>query len=292
MKPIIITDSCADLPASFYEENDVLRLKLTYTVDGVDFTDESEAEQTLAFYQKMREGAITKTSMVNVQAFYDCFEKLIPEGRPIIYIGFTSALSATFSSSVTARDMILEKYPDAKIYLVDSLCACIGQGLLPYYAVQLRDAGKSAEEIVEWVEANKLRVNHWVFVDDLKYLQRGGRLSKGEAFFGNLLSIKPLIWVDAEGRLTPYSKEKGKKKVIRAIVDKFVENVENPEEQTVFICHSDYLEGAQELAAMLREKVPNIKEIRYELIGTVIGSHTGPGILAVFFMGKDRRNQQ
>ena len=292
MKPILLTDSCADLPASFYEENDLLRIKLSYIIDNEEFIDESEEKQTLDFYRRMREGGLTKTSMINVQTFYECFEKLVQEKRPIIYIGFSSGLSSTYSSSVTAREMILEKYPDAQITVIDSLCASGGEGLLSYYAVKLRDEGKSYEEIVDWVEENKWRVNHWVFVDDLKYLQRGGRLSRGEAFFGNLLAIKPLIWMDAEGHLTPYSKEKGKKKVFRAMVDKICENIENPEEQTVFVDHSDYKEGALELTEMIKARVSGIKEFRYEYIGTIIGAHTGPGILALFFLGKDRRKQQ
>ena len=288
-KPIILTDSSADLKDEMYKEIGVERLSLSYTIDGEEFFDNSLDADTKAFYDKMRAGKIPLTSQINTQTFFDHFEKMVPLGRPIIYIGFSSKLSATYSSGAKAVEMILEKYPDTVITAIDTKCASGGQGLLPFYAAQMRDEGKSYEEIVAWIEENKYRAHHWVFVDDLNYLKRGGRLSAAEAFFGNILSIKPLIWMDAEGKLTPYAKERGKKKVLKAMVDRIAENIEDAENQTVFICHSDYPEGAKELKAMIEERV-KLSDVRYNYIGTVIGSHTGPGILALFFMGKDRRN--
>lgn len=289
--PHLLTDSCADLPSSYYEASGVDRIKLSYSVDDTTFVDESEEAQTLDFYRRMREGGRTVTSMINVQTFFSHFEAAVKEGRSLIYIGFSSALSSTYSCAATAREMVLEQYPQAQLAVIDSLCASGGQGLLVYCAAMQRDKGLGFEELTAWIEQNKLKVNHWVFVDDLRYLQRGGRLSRGEAFFGNLLAIKPLIWMDAEGHLAPYAKEKGKKKVLRAMLDKLCENIEEPEKQTLFIYHSDYLEGAQALAEEIRERLPQLREIRYEYIGVVIGAHTGPGILSLFFMGKDRRDQ-
>ena len=286
--PIIITDSSADLKDEMYKELGIERLKLSYTIDGEEFLDNSYDSETKEFYDKMRAGKIPLTSQVNTQTFFDYFEKLVPLDRPIIYIGFSSKLSATYSSGAKATEMILEKYPDTVITAIDTKCASGGQGLLPFYAAKMRDEGKSYEEIVAWIEENKYRAHHWVYVDDLNYLKRGGRLSAAEAFFGNILSIKPLIWMDAEGRLTPHSKERGKKKIFKAMVDKIVENIEDAENQTVFICHSDYPEGAKELKELIEERV-KLNDVRYNYIGTVIGSHTGPNILALFFMGKDRR---
>ena len=288
MKPIIVTDSCSDLPDALYKEFEIERVKLSYTFGSDSFFDNSIDAETIEFYNKMRAGGAPMTSQVNTQAFLDFFEALIPQNRPIIYIGFSSKLSSTYSCSVVATDILREKYPDLQIISIDSKCASMGLGQVCIYAARLRDEGKSFQEIVDWVEVNAYRSHHWVCVDDLQYLKRGGRLSSAEAFFGSLLSIKPLIWMDVEGHLAPFAKERGRKKVFRAMIDKILENVESPEEQTLFICHSDAPDGVEELREMLAEKIV-FKDIQVCSLGVVIGSHVGPGTWALFFMGKDKR---
>ncbi|MCL2817118.1 MAG: DegV family protein, partial [Clostridiales bacterium] len=214
MKPILLSDSSADICGEFYAENDVARVNLSYTINGEQFFDTSTAEETSHLYARMRKGDVSTTSQVNVQTFYDIFESFIPQGRPIVALYMSGKLSGTFAASQTAKEMILQKYPDAEIYNIDSYSATVGEGQMLSYAVTMRDQGMSGRELAAWLEENKTRFLHHVFVDDLVYLRRGGRLTAAESFFGNLLGIKPLIWVDPNGYLVPREKKRGRKQAI------------------------------------------------------------------------------
>ena len=288
MKPILLSDSSADMYSGYYAENDVERVSLSYIINGQQFFDRSIAEETNYLYARMRKGDSVTTSQVNVQTFYDLFESFLPQGRPIVTISMSSKLSGTFAASETAKEMILQKHPEAEIYNIDSCSATVGQGHILSYAVSLRDQGLSGKEIAALLEENKTRFVHSVFVDDLVYLRRGGRLSAAESFFGNLLGIKPLIWVDEKGYLVPREKKRGRKQAIFGTADFLVENIVDPEKQTVFIGHGDCPEDAEELKQLVMSRVP-VRDFLIGMIGPVIGAHTGPGSLAISFFGKDRK---
>jgi len=288
VKPILLSDSSADIYHEYYAENDVAKVCLTYTINGQQFFDNSVAAETNHLYARMRKGDSVTTSQVNVQTFYDFFESVLPQGRPIVSLSMSSKLSGSFSASQTAREMILQKYPEAEIYTVDSVSTTAGQGQMLFYMVAMRDQGMSGKEIAVWLEENKTRFIHCVFVDDLIYLRRGGRLTAAESFFGNLLGIKPLIWMDSNGYLVPREKKRGRKQALFGLADLLAENIVEPEKQTVFIAHGDCPEEAEELKQQIMRRSP-VRNYFIGMIGPVIGSHTGPGSLAVSFFGKDRK---
>jgi len=290
MRPIILTDSCADWNDGFYKDNDIERIKLTYIQDGQasnDLYDNSIDEETDSFYEKMRNGARFNTSQVTSSVFYNVFSNLAKEERPIIYIAFSSALSSTYNSACSAVQMVQEEVPSVDITVIDSKCASTGQGMMVYHANNLRNDGKSKEEIVEWVEENKMRMNHWVKLHDLNYLRRSGRVSAPAAFIGTVLDIKPLLWMDENGFMATVDKERGRNKILKAIFNKTEERIEKPEEQDICISYGDCLEDALMLKEMVEQKIP-VKNILMSRIGPIIGSHTGPGVLSIYFLGKDR----
>ena len=285
--PIIIVDSCADMDTSYYNDHNIERIKLSYICEGKTAPDNGSKEETDEFYNVLRQGIKCSTSQVNAQTYYELFEKLIREDRPIIYLAFSAALSASYSSSYSALEMIKEKYPDCDITILDSKAASLGEGLLLDYLIKMRDQGKSKEEILDWFNKNYLKVNHLFSVEELSYLHRGGRLSATSAFIGDMLNIQPFLHVDVEGRLVPLKKERGRKKILKSFIEGMEERIENPEEQTVFIGHGDCLPDALRLKEMIMEKIP-VKDIMIGRVGPVIGAHTGPTVLAVFFLGKTR----
>lgn len=285
---VIVTDSTCDLPLSYIEANNIKFLGLTVLIDNKEFID--DLGQTLPykdFYSQLRAGKTASTSQTNVYRFAKLYREHVIKGDSIVYIGFSSALSGTYSSASIAREEILEEFPNADITVIDTLAASSGQGLLVYYACEMLKAGKSKDEIVKWVEANKLKVGHIFTVDSLEHLKRGGRISGTAAFVGSLLSIKPLLYVNDEGKLIPYEKARGRKKAIRVLLDELLKHIQNPEDQTIFISHGDCLEDAQLLADMIQENV-KVKDIIISMVGTTVGSHSGPGILALFFLGDTR----
>ena len=240
------------------------------------------------FFDMEREGLMPTTSQVTPEEYLQVFDRLLSSGQDILYIAFSSGLSGSCNSAKIAAEEMRPKYPERKLYIVDSLCASLGQGLLVDYAVKMRADGKTIEETYKWVEANKLGLNHWFTVDSLNHLKRGGRVTGAAAFVGNLLHIKPVLNVDYEGHLIPREKEQGRKKALRCLVDKMEEYVYKPEGQAVFISHGDDIEAAEKVAAMVKERFPQIGEIMINMLGTVIGAHSGPGTIALFFMGKTR----
>lgn len=283
---MIGTCSTSDLPQSYIEDNHLLLLKFSYTIDHTEYKDGDMDAKT--FYDLERDGKMPTTSQLNPADITPDFDRVLSAGNDLLYIAFSSGLSGSYNNlSLVAQDM-RAKYPDRKIYVVDSLCASLGQGLLVDYAVKMRDAGKSIEETARWVETNKLGLNHWFTVDSLGHLRRGGRVTGAAAFVGNLLHIKPVLNVDYEGHLIPREKEKGRKRALKCLLEKMEEYIYKPEGQSVFISHGDDLEAAEKLAGMVRERFPEIGGIMINTIGAVVGAHSGPGTIALFFMGKTR----
>lgn len=285
---VVVTDSGCDLPLSYIEKENLATISFTYAVDDDEYRDDfGKSQDYHAFYDRMRAGAITRTAQANVSQFIELFTQLAEEGKEILYVGFSSALSGTFNSAYMAKQEVEAQLPDAKISLVDTKAASLGQGLLVMEAVRQRNAGKSREEIVAWLEANKLRMNHWFTVEDLEYLRRGGRLSHLQAAIGGILNVKPVLFVDDEGRLVPFSKVRGRKKSLSALIDQLSKRIVSPEEQVIGISHGDCLDDAEALAEEIRAKIP-VKDILVHPIGPVIGAHSGPGTLAVFFYADSR----
>ena len=288
METIIITDSCCDLPYDYIKQNNIEMIPVTIMMNGIDKKDDlAQTRQYDAFYQQILDGKMPTTSQINTYEFKEIFMKYVKENKQVLYIGFSSALSSCINSAKIAQEDIKEEVPEAKITIVDSKCASMGLGLLIYYAVEELKKGKSMEEIVAYLEANKLRINHWFTVEDLNHLYRGGRVSKTAATFGTLLQIKPILHVDNAGRLIPLEKVKGRKKSLKGLVEKVKENIISPEEQVVFISHGGAIEEAEEVKKVIMEAC-HVKEVWINYIGAAVGSHSGPGTIAIFFMGKQR----
>lgn len=288
MKTIIFTDSCCDLPIKFVKENNIEVMELRVNLKGEDIPDDlGESINYKDFYKLIRNGEIPTTSQVNIGEFQEKFEKYVNEGYSIIYIGFSSALSGCINSARLAAENIKLDNENADIRIIDSKSASMGLGLLVFYAAKMLKEGKSRDQIVNWIEENKLKVNHWFTVDDLNHLKRGGRISSSVAIVGTMLSIKPIMHVDNEGRLIPVSKVKGRKKSIKVLQEKIAEKIVNPEEQTIFISHGDCLEEAEHLKELITSEI-KVKDVIINNIGPVIGSHAGPGTIALFFIGDSR----
>lgn len=284
---IIYTDSASDLSPDMYAEWGVPYTKLTFRFDGSDTEYEDGDIKPKDFYDKMRDGAVAKTAAVNVDTFVKEFEKYLTEGKDILYFGLSSGLSTTFNSARLAAEQLCEKYPDRKIIAIDSRTASTGSGLLLYLAVQKKKEGATIDELADYVTKTASKLCHWFTVDDLVYLKRGGRVSAAAAFFGNALGIKPVLHVDDEGHLIPVAKVRGRKTSLKAIADKYTELAEDPENGTVFICNGDCPDDVEYLSGLIKERHGN--EVKYVAsTGTVIGAHSGPGTIALFFIGKER----
>ena len=286
---VLMTDSSADLSQEMVQELGVTVLPLSFTIQGKvyrNYPDNREMDLPL-FYDMLRAGELATTSEVNVAEYTQAVEPILQEKKDVLILAFSSGLSSTYQASVLAAEELREKYPDRKIYTVDTLCASLGQGMLVYQAAQLRQAGKSLDEVAQWVEDNKLRQCHWFTVDDLFLLKRGGRVSAATAVVGTMLQIKPVLHVDNEGHLISVAKARGRKASLQALVDKVGQLGEDVANQTMFISHSDCEADAQFVADQIKQKY-GTKEIILNDIGPVIGAHTGPGCVALFFMGKHR----
>ena len=284
----IITDSSCDLTREYIDNNNIGLLSLVLNLNGEVIKD--DLGKTLSykeFYEQMKEGATPTTSQVNAHEFEEEFLKAVKNGNSIICITISSALSGTFNSANIARNNILEEYPDANILLVDSLSVASGQGLLVVKACEMRDRGANTEEIVAWLEENKKKVVHSFVVDSLSHLKRGGRISGATAAIGGLLNIKPSLYIDNDGKVMQGEKIKGKKKVLRFLVNEVKEKAVNIDNETLYICHGDCLEDAEILKNMILEEV-NFKNVVINYVGNVIGAHAGPGVLAVLFLGENR----
>ena len=282
----IITDSACDLGAAMLQQLDVITTPLYVLVKGQDMPDTVEDAAIAEFYADMRAGEVAKTAAVNPEGWAAVIEPVLAAGFDALVLPFSSGLSTTYQSAVIAADELMEKYPDRKVITVDSLSAALGQGLLVWYTCKMRDAGLSLEELAAWVEENRLHIAHWFTVDDLIYLKRGGRVSAATAVMGAMLNIKPVLKVDNEGKLVSALKVRGRKSAVKALAKK-LDGAEGFANETVFICHADAAADAEQLKAMVLEKHPGT-EVMIGNLGAVIGSHAGPGTLALFFMDKQR----
>ena len=284
---VIVTDSSADLPASLVQEMGVEVLPLSFTVQGKtyhNYPDDREMDPKV-FYKMLRDGEMATTSAVNVAEYTATLEPLLQAGKDVLVLAFSSGLSTTYQSSVIAVNELSEQYPDRKIYTVDTLCASMGQGLLVWLAAQERKRGQSIEAVRDWVEENKLRLCHWFTVDDLHFLKRGGRISAATAVVGTMLSIKPVLHVDDEGHLISMGKARGRGASLTALVDHMEQTATDVD--TVFISHGDCLADAEKVAADVRNRF-GTKDVVINNVGPVIGAHSGPGTLALFFLGTKR----
>ena len=281
----IITDSCADFTNELYRKLDVTFAPLSVLFKGELYNNLIDDAEVKTLYNGLREGEMPTTSAANPDGWMAVMKPVLEEGQDVLCITFSSALSTTYQSAVIAANELAEEFPDRKIKVVDSLCAALGQGYLIYHACKKRDAGMGLEELTTWVEENKLHVAHWVTVDDLFHLKRGGRVSGTTAVVGTMLNIKPIIHVSNEGKLVNVGKARGRKPAMDTLLKKYEELTLDRE--VVFIAHGDCLEDAQALEKALKEK-HGVKEVYIGYVGAVIGAHTGPGVLAIFFMGEHR----
>jgi len=288
MEAVILIDSCSDLPLSYIKNKKLGVINFSYAFKGKTYEDDFGC--TLShkdFYNAMRAGEMPTTAQINTYQYERIFRNLLEKGDEIIYICFSSALSGSYMSANAAKMNLLEEYPKASIEIIDSRCASMGEGLLCHYVLELAKGGTSSNEIIKWVEQNRTRINHFFTVNDLNHLKRGGRISGTAATIGTVLNINPMLTVDKEGRLKVIDKIRGRKKSLNALVDLCVERVEKFEDQTIAISHGDCEEDAQYVEELIR-KYCNVGEVIINSMGPVIGAHTGPGAVALFFMGKER----
>ncbi|WP_461810616.1 DegV family protein [Faecalimonas sp.] len=283
---IIATDSTVDLQKTFLEENNVLTISLSYIMDGITYKDLDGLSHE-EFFEKLKNGSLPTTSQINPEEAKKALEPVLKKGKDILYIGFSSGLSGSYNSVRMAAEDLMEEYPEAKVVVIDSLCASMGEGLLLYKTLQLKEEKKSFEEIVKWIEENKLHICHNVTVDDLNHLHRGGRISKTTAILGTMVKIKPIIHMDNEGKLVVIGKERGRKKSLLTLLDRMEKQVKGYENDVVMITHGDCIEDAKYLEEQIKNRF-GIEKIIINGIGSVIGSHTGAGVVAVFFMGNER----
>ena len=285
--------STADLSKEHFLNRNIQYVCFSFELDGVRYPDDlGESMPFAEFYAAMEKGASTKTSQVNVAEYEEYFEGFLKEGKDILHLCLSSGISGTYNSACIARDMLADRYPDRKIYVVDSLAAASGYGLMMDDLADMRDAGKSIDELHAWVEENKLKMHHWVATTELKYLVRGGRVSKAAGAVGGILNICPIIHVDHNGKLEAGQKVRGKKKAIEELVKMMEQHAENGTAYSgkCYLSHSACPEEANALKAQIKEKFPNLKALEINNIGTVIGSHTGPGTFVAFFWGDAREN--
>ena len=284
----IVTDSSCDLPAPLLEKMGIRVVPLAVNLDGKTYFNypDGRAIGFEEYYAQLRSGKRATTSAVNMSLFRTVMEAELIAGHDVLYLGFSSGLSGTFNAGAMAARELQEEYPEFELIAVDTLCACMGQGLLVYLAALEKAGGKSMHEVRDFVEAQKLHICHWYTVDDLQHLKRGGRIGGTTARLGTMLNIKPVMNMDNEGKLAAVSKARGRAAALRALVDKMGEQAIEPERQTVFIAHADCYDDAHKVAEMVHERFGSKSLINY--IGPVIGAHAGPGTVALFFVGKER----
>ena len=286
---VIITDSSADLPASMVQELDIQVLPLCFTMGKRTLSDYPDDRDMAPqdFYGRLRRGEMATTSGVNVEQYTQALEPLLQAEKDVLILAFSSGLSTTYNSSAMAVEELKQKYPQRKLYTVDTLCASLGQGLLVWYAAQARARGGSIEEVRDWVEDHKLNVCHQFTVDDLYFLKRGGRISAATAVVGSMLQIKPVLHVDDQGHLVSMARIRGRQAALRALVDRMAQTSIDSGSLTVFISHGDCLEDAQTVADMVKQRF-GVQEILINRVGPVIGAHSGPGTVALFYIGTER----
>ncbi|OPZ64987.1 MAG: DegV domain-containing protein [Firmicutes bacterium ADurb.Bin506] len=285
----IVTDSSANLTDEQIEKYGVHIISLVYRISGEEHQSYIEGQKTdnKTFYERLRQGEMAETSLIDMGRCRQVFESVLKQGKDLLYIGFSSGLSGSYGvTTLVARDLA-EEYPDRKILTVDTLAASMGEGLLVHYAAEQRRAGKSMDEVYNWLMENRLRVVHRFTVDDLMFLKRGGRISGATALMGTMLSVKPIMHVDNEGKLVAIGKVRGRRKALDTLVEEMQKTAVRPEEQLVFISHGDCIEDAQYVERLVRERM-NVRDVVINYVDPVIGAHSGPGTVALFFMGSQR----
>lgn len=291
---ILTCCSTADMPYEYFQERKIPYKCFNYILDGKEYQDDlGKSIPFEEYYKKISDGSMPTTSQVNVGQYMEFFEPLLKEGNDILHISFSSGLSGSYNSATMAREELLSKYPERKLVIVDSLAASSGYGLLVDMACDMRDNNASFEELHTWVEENKLNIQHWIFSTDLTHYKRGGRISATSAAIGNLLNICPMINVSEEGKLVQRQKVRGKKHVIKEIVNMMEKHAQNRNEYSgkCFISHSACYKDARTVADLIEEKFPKLKDkVMINNIGTVIGAHTGPGTVSVYFVGDKRED--
>lgn len=286
---VILTDSSCDLPAAMAEELGLEVLPLRFSIGGQDYYNWLDGREISFpdFFAKVRAGEMGVTSAVSVGTSESKMREILAQGKDLLCLSFSSGLSTTYQSAAIAAEDLRGEYPDAKIHVVDSLCASLGQGLFVYLCAQQKKAGKSLDEVLAYAEDMKYHICHWFTVDDLNHLKRGGRISAATALFGTMLSIKPVMHMDNEGHLIPVSKTRGRKAALMALVDQMERLSIDPAGQTVFICHGDCYDDAKLVADEVTRRF-GTKDIYINYVGPVIGCHTGCGVVSLFFVGRER----
>ena len=285
---VFMTDSDSDLYYRIADERNIQVIKMPYAVDGVEYYDDNgRSGGTHEFFQKMRAGAVPVTSALNTDNYLEAFEPILESGQDILFIAFSSKMSATLESARKAREMLLGKYPDRKLLICDTMRISGPMSLLVIRAHDMYLGGASMEEIAAWVKQNRFRFHGWLTVDDLVYLKRGGRISSTSAFFASVLDIKPILCVGRSGKIDPAEKVQGRKKALKTLIDRTVQYIEEPEKQEILIMQADVPEDADRLKAQLLARIPGLKGVRIQDVGPVIGAHCGPGTIAVCFCGKE-----
>ena len=286
---VILTDSSADLGPDLIDQYGIQVLPLSFTIRGLtyqDFPDHRDMDPRV-FYDLLRKEEVATTAAVNVDQYIQALEPLLRDGHDVLVLAFSSGLSMTYNASSMAVEELRDKYPDRKLYTVDTLCASLGQGLLVWMAAREREQGKSIEEVRDWVVSHKLNICHQFTVDDLHFLKRGGRISATTAVVGSMLQIKPVLHVDNDGHLVNIGKARGRHGSLKALVDRMEQTAIDPREQTVFISHGDCLEDAELVAQMVKDRF-GVQNVYINYVGPVIGAHSGPGTLALFYYGIER----
>jgi DegV family protein with EDD domain len=287
---VIMTDSCCDLPKEYVYENNVPFAKLPFSYNGKEFLDDlGQTVSQKQFFDDLREGALPNTSQANSESFHKIFKSAAEENKDVIYIGVSSGLSGTYNSANIGKVATLEEFPSTRIYIIDVLTASLGQGLMVMKAVEMKKEGASAKEIVSEIQNSIQNLNTYITVEDLNFLKRGGRISNVAATLGLVLHIKPILTLNHEGRVMPLLKVRGRKKSLTKLAEILKEKITNPETQTIAICHADCYEEAVRLKQEILEKVA-VKEVIIHFIGPVVGRFSGPGAMAVFFIGEARQH--
>lgn len=289
MSYTIITDSSSNLTEELIEQYNIEIIPLLFRIGDKEYYSYVKGEKTdiKQFYDSMRKGAVIETSLIDAAKCQEKFEDSLKQGKDVLYISFSSALSGTYNAASMVAKHLQELYPERKIYVIDSLAASMGEGLLVYYCAKKKLAGKSIDEVKDWLIQNRLHLCHWFTVDDLFHLKRGGRISATTALVGTFLGVKPVMHVDDGGRLIPVTKIRGRKKSLEALVNEMQKTCINPSEQIIFISHGDCIEDAQYVEKLVRERL-NVQDVVINYVDPVIGAHSGPGTIALFFLGTER----
>ncbi len=288
---VITCCSTCDLPLEYIKERNLTVLPYQYFIEGSEYYDDQGVTLSIPeFYNKMREGGVATTSMVNTERYSEFFKPFLEDGKDILHIEFSSGLSGSYNNALLTIEQLKEKYPDRTIKMVDSLSAARGYACLMHHILDKRDSGASYDEVYDYANNITKKIMHWFAVDSLEYLRRGGRVSRASAFLGTMLNIKPVLAFNNEGKIIPIEKIRGRKKSLIEMIDKMEQDVENVDGQLIFIGHGDAYEDAEMVSNLIKERFPTIAGTSIHFIGPVIGAHSGPGTIAIHYIGKERVN--